>query len=336
MKRFSDRIRASLAMLAVAVSPFSLMIPSPAQAQQQVDPEVLRICTGSSTGNYAFAARELAERLTKVFREVKIVPSEGTRDNLDMAMEGKCDAWFAQSDVYAQYRTEKPASISALAPFKNIYTEYVQILCPVRSGIKTIEDLGKAKGRLIVGKDGSGGAETWRTLRGANAKLYDPVERLSQKPDILAASTVKDSTDNTCMLWISGLNSPDMQSANEMSVNTRDKKPAIALIDVHDAAFATIKGPNGVPLYEFKTITAIEPVQNKNGSVTPGMYTNLLQWSGGFLGMGKSQSVQVPTVSAMLGMRKDYMAAVQDKHGRIVKAIEDAMPTIAKQINPGE
>lgn len=327
MKRFSDRIRASLAMFAVAVSPISLMIATPAQAQQ-VNTNVLRICTGLVDGNYQWVGNEIKSRVTKLFDEVRLIPTEGSRDNEDKLMNNECDAALVQSDVHTNYRVDKPAAIQALSPFKTIFVEYIQVLCPTKTGWTSLEDIGKAKGRLIVGKDGSGPAESWRAMRSANPKLYDPIERIPKAPNNKAASDIKTSPD-TCMLWVSGLNSPGMQAANEMSVNTPDRKPSLVLVNVADEKIAEIRGPGNRPLYEMKSITRIEG----DGKNKLGMYTNLIRDKGGMF--STDYSVKVPTVEGLLVMRKDYEDAIGDKTPRLVTAIEDALPTIWKRINPG-
>jgi TRAP-type uncharacterized transport system substrate-binding protein len=325
----SKPFAALLSGLALAASVFLSASSLPAQAQEKApDPDVLRVCTGSKTGNYYFAGEEIAKRLTATFKQVVLIPTGGSLDNARRLMANECDMAFVQSDVYQMFRTERPAALQALDTYKTIYTEYAQMLCPAKTGWRTIQDVARNKGRIIVGPEGTGTAETWRSLRTANPALYDPIERIPTTVDVLAASTVKDS-DDTCMLWVSGLNSPDMQSANAISPNSRTGKNTLTLIDVADGAFLKIKGANGRPLYRFEEFTRRE-ARNQND---PGMYTNLIQGWGLF---GSNYTVTVPAVDAVLVSRTDYKAVIGPKSGRIVLALEDAMATIQKRINPGQ
>jgi TRAP-type uncharacterized transport system substrate-binding protein len=211
--------------------------------------------------------------------------------------------------------------LTALVPYKVMYDEYVHLICPVAANWSRVTHVGKAKdSKIIVGPNGGGTAETWRILRSADTSLYDHVERLPDAPDIEALSQVKDST-NTCMLWVSGLNSADMRAANMLSVNTKDHKPALTLIDVDDRDMKNLKGQNGKPMYEMQTINWAAPSGESGGQ-----YSNLMQ----------SSSVNVPTVHALLVMRVDYRDALKaaGKSGRLVQAIEDALPTIWGRVNP--
>ena len=292
-----------------------LVFKNPASAADQV----LRVCAGSPTGNYTFAANEISKRLNGVFTDVEIIETGGSLDNLRRLMAGDCDMGIVQSDVNDLFRMENPKALGELDKFANLYTEYVHVLCPVNSDWDSISDVGNNNGKLIVGPDGGGSAETWRALRTANT-AYDKSERIPDSVGIEAARKVKDSND-TCMLWVSGLNSPDMQAANLMSVNTRDREPALRLIDVDDSDFKEIKGSDGAPMYHFEKIIRRDPGQK------PGVYNNLIDDGWG------EDSVEVPTVDALLIARKDFKMS-NSVSSRLVIAIEDASPTIWNRTNP--
>lgn len=305
-----------------------------ASAQDAPDPNRLRICAGSPDGNYTWVADQIGTRLKngKIFADVQVINTAGSLDNLRRLQRGECDMALSQSDVADQFRIENPGSMSKLVPFKTIYTEYTQILCPVATGWSSLADLSKARKagtpvKMIVGSDGSGTAETWRVIRQTDPDTLDKIERVADDPDITAASRVKDSKD-TCMLWVSGLNSPGMQAANDMSVKTRNQKPSLALISVAADSLSKIKDSGGNPIYEPKTITAKEPEKGK-----PGLYNNLIPDSGW---ISTSKQITVPAVNAVLMTTAAYKAAIKDKAGRIVQSIEDAAPTIWNRINPGD
>lgn len=320
-------VRAPFFLLAAAgLSLTALTLPAAA-----AEPGALRICTGGPSGNYTFAGKEIAGRLASTFKEVKIVPTGGSLDNLRKLVSGECDMGFSQSDVADLYRIENPSAMSVLYPFKTIYTEYTQILCPTKTGWTKLSDLAEARKKgapvkMIVGPNGSGPAETWRAIRQSNPDAYDKIERVPDSPDITAASKVKDSAD-TCMLWVSGLNSGDMVSANDMSVRTRDHKPALSLISVDDKNVFSIKDSNGQPIYKSEKVSARAPAKNKAG-----MYQNLIPDRGGYF--STDMSVTVAAVDAVLMTTNAVRDQIKGQSGAIVQAIEDAQPTIWNKANP--
>jgi TRAP-type uncharacterized transport system substrate-binding protein len=311
--------------LAAAALAAAIALPTWAQA---ADPSVLRICTGSETGNYHWAASQIVSRIgTDVFQKIVPVLTSGSLMNLRKLASNECDMGFSQTDVIGQYIIENPASHDTLNVFKVVYEEYVHILCPVASGWTSLSDLANAKGqrRLILGEEGSGTAETWRIMRSVNDAKYGAIERNNQPVDITSASTVMDSKD-TCMLWVSGLNSSDMIAANELSVRTSNGKPALQLITIDDDAMTKIKGPDGSPLYKERTIS---PQPAENGR--PALYDHLIN-NGSWL---SSASIEVLAIPAVLMIRTDYRDAIgRQKTGRIVRAIVDAQPTIWNRVNP--
>lgn len=304
-----------------------------ATAQPAATPDRLRICAGSETGNYTFAAREIASRLgtgnAAAFRGgVEVIPTAGSLDNLRRLMANECDMGFTQSDVYAMFQMENPGAMNTLRQFSKLYEEYVHLLCPVSSEWGRVVDMGRAArdgrgARLIVGPDGSGSAESWRAMRRADERLYEKVERLPEPVGRTSLAMVRDSR-NTCMLWVSGLNSPDMQAANMMSVNNARRNATMRLVDFDDRDIRNLKGPSGQPLYQVRRIDRVA-ARGDN----PGLYSNLIE--GGTFSSG---SVNVLTVDALLLMRDDFRRAIGNRADRITQAAEDAGPTIWRRVNP--
>lgn len=309
---------------------FAAVLPVIAHAQTGNQPNAndLRICTGSETGNYHWSAQQIRGRLSSdLFQRIELVPTTGSLMNLRKLSRNECDMGFAQADVVGQYIVENPASRDNLTAFKVVYDEYVHILCPMASGWSSLSDLAGAKGRrrVIVGAEGSGTAETWRIMRSVSDQKYGGIERDNQPVDITSASAVMDSKD-TCMLWVSGLNSSDMIAANELSVRTSNGKPSLRLITIDDDGILRIKGPDGNPLYQRKVIVP-HPAQMGR----PALYDNLITNAGWF----SSPSIEVLTVPADLMIRTDYRDTIgRQKATRILRAIVDAQPTIWNRVNP--
>jgi opacity protein-like surface antigen len=313
--------------LLAAVSVAALSGAAYAQAPAP-NPDRLRFCAGTSDGNYTFAANEIAKRVGGAFPQgVEIILTDGSLDNLRRLNAGGCDVGLAQSDVTALFEAETPGFSAAIAPFHKLYEEYVHLLCPVASGWGRVNDMGKAArdgrgARLVVGPNGSGGAETWRAMRQADVKLYEKVERLPDAVGRASLGMVRDS-NNTCVLWISGLNSGGMQAANLMSVNNPRRAPTMRLLDFDDADIRKLRSPAGQPLYQIRNIERVEATQNN-----PGLYGNLIHDGWG------ADTVNVLTVSATLMVRNDYRARIGARADALMQAIDDAGPTIWRRVNP--
>lgn len=303
-------------LFAVVVLAVAMFVPGFANAAPA---NTVKFCTGSPTGNYHFAGKEISQRVGTSYT-VELVETNGSLENLRKLMAGECDWGFAQSDVIDLFVMENPAAMNGFTNLATVYEEYVHVLCATANNFSRITHVGDARAKMFVGSEGSGVSETWRALRKADEKLYSKLERVPEQ-GISAARQVKDSTKEnpSCMVWVSGLNSPDMQAANLMSVNTPSRKPSLMLVDVDDRDFKGIKNSRGQPMYEFKAIAKVEPQGNM-----PGVYNNLLQ----------SRSVTVPVVKANLMATNKWYAQNKNNMTRVVLAIEDASPTIWKRVSP--
>jgi len=109
-----------------------------------------------------------------------------------------------------------------------------------------------------------------------------------------------------------------------MSANNPRREPRMRLVDFDDRDIRGLRGPDGKPLYE---VARIERVSAR--SDRPGRYDNLIE-SGTFGG----GSVTVLAVDAVLMVREDYRKAMGARANRLVRAIEDAAPTINARVNP--
>lgn len=284
-------------------------------------PRRLRFCAGTRTGNYTFAAERIAERARSDALEMQVVTTNGAADNLRRLRAGECDLGLSQSDVFDLSGAEEPESVLGIVPFKRVYTEYVHVLCPIASGLTGTAQFGPGT-RLITGAEGSGTSETWRAFRAAVPRL-DGVQRIPDPVNLVAVSRVKDSRD-TCMLWVSGLNSSDIQGANAMSANTPDRRRTMRLISVNEGALRAARGSDGRPMYRFEPIRArfgsydslIDPARApESRAVRPG-------------------SVTVPVVDAVLFARSEALDALPGRGSELVQAVEEAGPAIWARVSP--
>lgn len=296
------------------------------------NPKVLRLCTGSTSGNYQKAGIEISKRIAPQFDEIKLINTGGSLDNLRRLAAGTCDMAFAQSDVADLYQLENAAARNIIYPFKTVYSEYAQILCPAKTGWTTLADLAKARKagtavEMIVGPDGSGTAETWRNWRLADPDSLGKIATIPDAVDTEAASKVKDSA-STCMFWVSGINSADMQNANQISGRTRDKKPGLRLISITDKAIKDIRDARGGPAYTFEAISAKPAAKDKAA-----VYNNLIPDRSSWY-QSADTSVDVATVNAVLYTTNAYRDLIKDKTGRLALQIDEASQTIWNQMNP--
>src|SRR5215217_1489999 len=140
---------------------------------------------------------------------------------------------------------------------------------------------------------------------------------------IMAFNRVKNSRD-TCLLWVSGLNSADMQRANAMSTNTPDRRRSLRLVAVDEPAARRWRGGDDRPLYRF------EPINAGFGS-----YDNLIDPERDpQTGASRPGSVEVPVVDAVIYAREEALAALGERGPQLVRAVEDAGPAIWARVSP--
>lgn len=309
----------TLIALAAVAAVFSAL---PAHAAEE-----FTICTGGKTGNYQKAGEVLAKQFGK---PVRFVNTNGSLDNLNLVAKGTCDAGFAQADVYDMWRTES-SDANNVTPVQDLYTEYTHILCPAKSGIENMDDLAKAKATLIIGPNGSGTAETWRSLRQVDEKKYgnanidvstDPVDAGS----IQAVKASNGKPRPVCMLWISGLNSTAMQNANGRSWDAATSSPTMQLISVNDKRMRNLPGREG-PRY---TVQEVTPQKGSAGK--PGFYDKLINNGGIFSG----SSVDVLAVKAGFFLNTAYKTTMnRDQYNQLLTAVDDASGGLRKDMSPG-
>lgn len=290
-------------------------------APQNGAPQRLRFCAGTRTGNYTFAAERIAERARSDALEVEVVTTNGAADNLRRLRAEGCDIGLSQSDVFDLQGAEDPESVRGIVPFKRVYTEYVHVLCPIASRLTGTAQFGPNT-RLVIGAEGSGTSETWRAFRAAVPRL-DGVQRIPDPVNLVAVNRVKDSRD-VCMLWVSGLNSSDIQGANSMSANTPDRRRTMRLVNVDERALRVARGSDGRPMYRF------EPIRARFGS-----YDNLIDPARDPESRAvRPGSVTVPVVDAILFARGGALDALPDRGSELVRAVEEAGPSIWARVSP--
>lgn len=279
------------------------------------------VCAGSATGNYTTSVNEIAAWTKNTPLKLDIMTTAGSLDNANKLEQGDCVIGPIQSDVFDNYQMENPASQAELTTITPLYTEVTHLLCPVEADIESIDDL-PGKASVIVGPEGSGGAETWRSWAKADKNLAK-VPRLPNP--VGAASLLKVKGTKTsdgkfiCMLWVSGLNSADMVSANTTSINTENGSPALRLVNIDSSVLKGIKNSRGESMYKTVRVERVEPSKSSRG-----LYFNLIPsgWT--------SDSVDVLSVDALLVGRTDWVSDPNNDSlmNILAKATENALPNI--------
>jgi TRAP transporter TAXI family solute receptor len=147
--------------------------------------------TGVPTGVYARYGSLLKERMRREMPgvDLRLLPSQGSVQNLDMVSSGKASFTIAAADAVATYRDDEEPGADRLRACARLYDDYMQLIVPAGSSVRSAKDL---KGlRVGVGQERSGvNLIAGRLLRAAGLdvdKDVRPVRAgIDRMPDLLA------------------------------------------------------------------------------------------------------------------------------------------------------
>jgi TRAP transporter TAXI family solute receptor len=161
----------------------------------------LVVATGVSTGVYDTYGRLLAPVLQKDLpsMKVKLLPSQGSVQNIDYVVDGRADFTFAQADAVADYHGSGRPQLRAVA---RLYDDYMQLIVPANSTVRSARDLRGL--RVGVGQPGSGvNLIAQRLLRAAG---LDPAKDLTTEPyGIDTAPAMLEQGKLDAFFWSGGL-----------------------------------------------------------------------------------------------------------------------------------
>lgn len=205
----------------------------------------LRLCTGSPNGNYHAAGEQISRQVTRQNLTVTLIGTDGSMDNMRKMASGECDAGFAQIDAYLHYQAINEDSRLEVEWPRQLYGEYVHLVCRRDAAIESVEDLRRSgqSHTLIVSAPGSGSAITWDSMARLRPDYLDIATRTTDDAEALQA--ISDG-DASCMLFVSGLNSgylAQIDAAGEQ----------LKLVPVVDKAFREAEH-FGKPIYDFRSI----------------------------------------------------------------------------------
>jgi TRAP transporter TAXI family solute receptor len=160
--------------------------------------------TGVPTGVYARYGSLLQDRLHRELPDVRLrlLPSQGSVQNLDMVTSGKASFTIAASDAVATYRDGKEPGADSLRACARLYDDYIQLVVPAGSGVRSAKDL---KGmRVGVGQERSGvNLIAGRLLSAAGLDVDKDVHAVRQGIDRMPDLLEKGRID--AFFWSGGL-----------------------------------------------------------------------------------------------------------------------------------
>ncbi|RAJ58950.1 hypothetical protein K378_04810 [Streptomyces sp. Amel2xB2] len=160
--------------------------------------------TGVPTGVYARYGSLLKDRLHRELPDVhmRLLPSQGSVQNLDMVTSGKASFTIAASDAVATYRDRKEPGSDRLRACARLYDDYIQLVVPAGSGVRSAKDL---KGmRVGVGQERSGvNLIAGRLLSAAGLDVDKDVHAVRQGIDRMPDLLEKGKID--AFFWSGGL-----------------------------------------------------------------------------------------------------------------------------------
>jgi TRAP transporter TAXI family solute receptor len=174
----------------------------------------LTLSTGSHSGVYQRYGVLLKEALARDMPdlEIDLRTSEGSQQNLARVASGEADFTIATADAVATYKRQKLAGADQLRGCARLYDDYVQLVVPKNSPVRSVHDLrGKAVG---VGQDGSGirlVADRLMTAAG-----LDPEQDITPFPSgINAAPGQLEKGAIDAFFWSGGLPTNTVQKLSE-------------------------------------------------------------------------------------------------------------------------
>lgn len=235
MRRFITGLAAMAALVSIDVSP----------AHSQ---EVIRLCTGSETGNYYKAG----EMIASFNPNVQVVATNGTWDNIRRTYltpaesPEACDAMIGQPDGAAILKRDQPQYASKMLKVGDLHREYLHVICNKASGVDDLSDLeGNNKYSIAVGAEGSGGWLIWQNFIFEDSD-YDQV--VPKNLGGIEAIADVASGNTTCMLAPAGIRNGTVVEAGELFGED------LILVDAQDKDFNDAADIDGKPLYSFSEI----------------------------------------------------------------------------------
>jgi len=265
-----------------------------------------KLCTGNAKLNYYAAGQHLKRHA----KDIEVVESKGSLDNLDKVTAGECDGAFVQSDALLVYSQRNAKAISALQRAGVLYQEQANLLCNRKAYTSSrMVDL-NSNYTVAIGPEGSGANTTWAAFVAADKARYGKV-RTSDLTGTLALSAVNDGSEVQCALIITALNAPFLKSEAPQYAS------GVVLVATDDRDMTkNAKDNRGNPVYTY-------------GEIPAGTYKGIQP-----SGMFGSKAVDTIQLDAVFVANREWIAAHQGDFEKIVDGLAKAKPDIEKLVQP--
>jgi TRAP-type uncharacterized transport system substrate-binding protein len=273
-----------------------------AQAQNAPNSKpTIKVCTGPAGGNYQQAVYKLVQQGKERLNMELVDPTNGSLDNIDNLLDGKCDMAPIQGDAWLVRAAKNPQLASTLEKMGPLYYETVHLICNKDAQIGRVTHLRDGKHKVAIGSAGGGSSITWDAFIAAD-KGYGNVPTVPLS-GLRAIEKAKLGDEVSCVLFTAALKSPSMKEADSVS------EGKLELIAVDDGDFDGAKDPKTKkPIYNYVDIPS-------------GTYPHLQS--------GRVHSVEV---QAIWIVRTDWIDKNQRAYDELLRAKERAQPDIRQMV----
>jgi TRAP transporter TAXI family solute receptor len=165
--------------------------------------------TGTRAGVYQEYGRRLSKELAKDMPNLKVrlEDSAGSQENVRRVATGQADFTIAAADAVESARIDGRPVIDRLRGVARLYDDYVQLVVPPDSDIRSVADL-KGK-RVAIGKPDSGvRLIADRVLKAAN---IDPEKDITARSDGIDTGPKLLGKELDAFFWSSGVPTPGLK-----------------------------------------------------------------------------------------------------------------------------
>ncbi|MFI8190240.1 TAXI family TRAP transporter solute-binding subunit [Streptomyces sp. NPDC085946] len=197
----------------------------------------IRFVTGTPSGVYqkygSLLRTELREDMPRL--RVDLRTSAGSQENVERVATGDADFTIAAADAVETYRLDGGAGADRLRGVARLYDDYVQLVVPPDSGIRSVEDL-KGK-RVAIGPPGSGvRLIANRVLEAAD---IDPEKDITASSDGIDTGPGRLGHGLDAFFWSGGLPTGGLERLAEKSTFRFVPIDADLVAKLHDQGGAT-------------------------------------------------------------------------------------------------
>ncbi|MDC0772289.1 TAXI family TRAP transporter solute-binding subunit [Streptomyces sp. HD] len=171
--------------------------------------------TGTRAGVYqeygALLRKELAKDMPQL--KVKLLTSDGSQENVERVATGKADFTIAAADAVDTYEVGDKPVINRLRGVARLYDDYVQLVVPPNSDIRSVADL-KGK-RVAIGLPDSG--VRLIATRVLEAAGIDPEKDITPRSDGIDTGPERLGRELDAFFWSSGVPTDGLEKIAETS-----------------------------------------------------------------------------------------------------------------------